>query len=164
MTDNRLVSLEDWTEAECRIAQKMFEKFGYVHPTFFTENADGRRAGVVLPNWGGNKELAIAVLRAKFKAEGILRYVSFSEAWMVTRKPDEPLPSDLSNQPDRMEIIMVHSEELGAPPLLGYAEVKRPTDGKPTFDLPTFRRDPHSTGRMTRLLGEEAPIPQAQQN
>lgn len=98
-----------------------------------------------------DKVLVLAMLRAKFAEDGIVRYALVSETWAVLRDVNGPkehrMPMDC---PDRQERLMVMGVEYGASRSV-FCDIVRDGD-KRRCGPPQWQTYDNVSGRMLTLL------------
>lgn len=154
MSEKDLRALIDYASG---FAEKRFAKTGVVYPLWHAVKSNGE--SFVMPAPAGGKDLGVAIIRAAFEIEDVVRYVFMDEAWTL----DQPVARaeidfmqrhGVRAHPDRVEIVMFSGEDAeSGRMLMSKRRIIRPANGKPRLgpleELPTGG---HSEGRMVGLL------------
>ena len=136
-------------------ACKKFKDVGEVSPMIIADTADGHR--LVVPTVLGSAEQKDAVsesLRAQFKAKGVVRYASMTEAWMVVPRSGQPFPGRPSTHPDRREVLLIEAGDKQGRTLAWTYFILRPEHRRPM--LRGKKQFDGTSGRFANLLKPEA--------
>jgi hypothetical protein len=114
----------------------------------------------------GDKNTAVAMVRALFELKDVIRYVFFAEAWTVMKpvghdELKQIVQRGVSQHPERVEIVMLQGEDRDAGLLSAHRRIIRPP-GKRAHLGPLEWHDLtglQSEGRLVGLL----PVRGAQQ-
>jgi hypothetical protein len=133
-------------QAEVRARRTLIGTGGQLRPLLHMIHADGKESVAGVP-WrdAGEKETALALVRALMRAGDVVAYSILTEAWSATPpegwKPGEPLPTAPSEEPDRLEVVVAaaysHRRHKAA-----MWRIERGTDGRALH-----RPRPHATRR-----------------
>jgi hypothetical protein len=98
-----------------------------------------------------DKVVALAMLRARFAQDGIVRYAMVSETWAVVRDVNGPKEHRMPSEcPDRQERLMVLGVEYGGSRAV-FCDIIR-EDGKRRCSPPQWQTYDSMSGRMGSLL------------
>jgi hypothetical protein len=98
-------------QAEVRARRALIGTREQLRPLLHMTHADGKETVAGVP-WrdAGEKETALALVRALMRAGDVVAYSILTEAWSATPpegwKPGEPLPTAPSEGPDRLEVAV----------------------------------------------------------
>jgi len=132
---------------------------GEILPTWIAENEKGMT--VYVTPWANEteKRMIVAMLKERFKEEGVFRYGMISETWVVTRKKDDPNPYDeypsLEDHPQREEAITFFVVDSTNEKIHGRFMIRRDAEGNGTLDEMTDEMGTF-TGRMATLIEPNA--------
>ncbi len=140
-------------------ADKQFRKSGTILPIYHAVTRNDEQLITGTPH--DDKDVAVAMIRALFALQDVVRYVFVNEAWTLERRPT-PSPAEmeeiarhgLSDHPDRREVVMFFAEDNRGNCLQAHRCILRPQHGRATLaplhviDMTNAK----STGRMVGLL------------
>jgi hypothetical protein len=147
--------LEEFLKRINEVAEKEFFEAGRLTPTyvFFT-----KKHGIMLiPMTIADKDLAVALIKCAFEEFEAEAYVFYDEAWvwqapMGTKRED--MPANLSNHPDRKEIIHLTGEDYISGMIMAQRSITR-VEGEPPKLGPleiTSKDFSQMEGRLVGLL------------
>jgi hypothetical protein len=146
-----------------------FRKRGVVGAMYHivTENGDSH---IMPPPQVGDKDLALAMMRALFEVAHVVRYIFVDEAWMLIAAEHGSVTSadmlhmqvhGVRSHPDRTEVVMISGEDYECGQLLCWRRIYRPTDKRPYLgpleEMPN-REGGTTEGRMIGLLPARGPM------
>lgn len=143
-------------------AEIIFKRKGELAPLWHAVRANG--SDLILSDHLRDKDRTVAMLRAIFQIESVVRYVFFDECWIVDYKGKAVTPELLrdyhkippSKHPDRKEIVQFCAEDKTRA-IVAYRNIIRPDRGKAKLAPLEFWPDAMDVeGRMVGLL---RPIP-----
>jgi hypothetical protein len=151
--------LEEMAESALHVARGIIEDStdGHeAHPVWFILDTEGRITVVMTPfNGEGVKEKVFQMMPAKLKEMNAVAYVFLSEVWTVKRDTSAvDLDTPPSEQPDRIEALMLQGNDLHNNQLMWVAEIKR-MNGKRTVSEPEKISGVQMRGRGANLLRPE---------
>jgi hypothetical protein len=157
MTDDRS-PLRSFVEETSRRIERVFLKNGKIDQFWHIVFADGEEH--VMPSPSPNKNTAVAMMRSLFERRPVRRYILVGEAWTVEARSDEHLTHvineaarrDISDHPDRKEVIVFAAEDARFGLMMAQRTIERPSDGKPYLGPLKFSDSRHLAGRMVALL------------
>lgn len=154
MSEQQLRELIERASAFCDGAMRLH---GNVAPIWHMITKDGEEIVELQPSM--DKDTAVVLIRALMEIREVVRYVHFTEAWMLLiNKPttqaqaEELAMAGLSQHPDRIETVAFQAEDIYSGMLTGHREIIRPKDGKPYLGPLQFLRCEQSEGRMVGML------------
>jgi hypothetical protein len=162
MSEQDLRGMIDYASKFC---ERQFAKKGVISPMWHAVMSSGE--WMYLPGPRVSKDLAVALIRATFETNDVVRYVFIDEAWTLVKKDigkDELAQIDahgLRDHPGRVEVVMISAEDCDTGMFMAQRRIIRPARGRPYLDKlemmidPTTRDDDgafSSEGRMTGLL------------
>jgi hypothetical protein len=117
---------------------------------------DEKGRAILLPPPPLPKDDAMYLIKEAMKHLHIVRYVFIDEAWTVRGKERDELPDDLSQHPERKEIILFNAEDKNGEQLLASRDIIR-EGGQPRLGPLVFSDMNMMSGRMIGLLVEAPP-------
>lgn len=144
--------LKELIEFASKAAEKIFRIFGVIVPLYHTVKPTGEIM-IIQPPGLGSKDLDIAWVKAVLALENIERYVFIDEAWVLNGPDLDNINGDLSNHPDRREVVIFAAENRQGEILTAMRFILRPEHGKAILS-PLKINDVTDTfsGRMVGLL------------
>lgn len=126
------------------------------HPVWFILDANNELTIMMTPFDGeGVKEMVFKMMRGRLKEMDAVAYVFLSEVWTVKRnKGAVDLDTPPSEQPDRIEALMLQGNDLRNNQLMWIAEIKRDGD-KRKISEPEKITAMQMQGRAANLLRPE---------
>ena len=132
-------TLEELIRHGAEFAADCFKQTGHLEPMWICETHSGDLmiVGGDMPSHIGNdRNKLAAMLKAAFRAHGVVRYVFMTEAWALDCEGQsrEDLPASIragasiESHPDRREVISLTGEEKGRH-LMGTMYILRPERG-----------------------------------
>ena len=114
---------------------------------------DRERKLTVVPQPSDNKDTSVALIRALFEMMGVECYVFLGESWILEQKnaPDLQELRDISDHPERKEVVILIAESASSGMIIGSRAIIR-TQRKPRLGPLRLKRYPHVEGRMSSLL------------
>jgi hypothetical protein len=138
------------------------QKHAALAPVFLFQTAAGeigfvQPAGSIMNNAAAKDALA-AKVRALMRERGAIAYSFVSEAWMATLPASEPLPANVRDRPDRVEIVYAVAFDAAGESRSGCWRMVRGPDGALTdlVDEGAFGGPDMLAGRFTNLLQARA--------
>ena len=161
MSEKELRKMIDHASAFC---ERHFAAKGEIAPMWHFINAKGEQ--FIEPHPPFDKDTSMALIRALFDLNDVVRYIYMGEAWTLDRmiktdEMDEIRRTGLASHPDRCEIVQLQGEDSECGQLMGQRKIIRPKAGRPylaplqmTTDLPFIPTGAHveSSGRMVGVL------------
>lgn len=151
-------TLEDFIRHGADFAASTFNDAGQLEPMWICETKTGDMiivGGEMPPHIGNDRDRLAAILKAAFRAHGVVRYVFMTEAWSYEGKE---MPASIAagasieSHPDRNEVISLVAEEPGKH-LMGVMHILRPEHGRAKLtDFKLFDHGGKVEGRFTGLL------------
>jgi hypothetical protein len=155
--------LDQLIEKASHFAEIMMREKGEVAPIWHMITNSGEEMIELTPQIE-SKDLAIALMKAMFECFRVVRYVHFTEAWVLDYRGDKArkikdedldkiVQEGLSNHPDRTEVVMFQAEDDEAGLITGHREIIR-DKGKPHLGPMNFfpTMNASSEGRLVGLL------------
>ena len=156
--------LRDMIAFASDFCDKKFRRDGEVRPMWHAVTSAGKHFPIAASL--GDKDADIAMVRALFELEDVVRYVFMNEAWTMARLlTDAEVPKikreGISKHPDRVEVLMLSGEDSDYGMIMMQRKIVRPPGGKPYLGpLTTLDELPYmphgatmqSEGRMVGLL------------
>jgi hypothetical protein len=162
---NQFKTLEDFLRHGADSASSAFLAQGHLEPMWICETGGGDMiivGGDMPSRLGNDRNKLAAVLKAAFKAHGVVRYVFMTEAWSLEKdgKSKDDLPASIKagasieSHPDRREVISLTAESRDKH-LLGMMYILRPEHGSAKLSEFKLFDDGEGKieGRFTGLLG-----------
>jgi hypothetical protein len=152
MSEQQLRALIESASDFCEGAMRLH---GNVAPIWHMITKDGEEIIELQPSM--DKDTAAVLMRALMEIREVVRYVYFTEAWMVVLSrgnPDAKVDelASLSEHPDRVEVVTFQAEDSYNGMLSGHREIIRPKGGKPYLGPLTILPPMESRGRMVGML------------
>jgi hypothetical protein len=161
MSEKQLREMLAFTSGQC---DKIFARTGVIYPMWHAITSAGETI-IERPAFG-DKDFAVAMIRALFDLKDVVRYVFVDEAWTLNRmvRPDEDEKirrEGIANHPDRVEVLMIQGEDRECGQIMLHRNIIRPASGKPYLgplqsldDLPFIPQGAgvQSEGRLVGLL------------
>jgi len=136
------------------LVEQEFQEEGTLEPTYVVVTQTGV-VMVPMPTHV-NKDFGVFLIRKLFEDLKPLAYVFYDEAWTIDMPADtkrDEMPGDLSNHPDRKEIVHLAAEDYVSGYILASRTITR-VAGKPVELGPLEIANEHTIleGRMVGLL------------
>lgn len=135
--------------------ERIFHQTGCVLPMYHAIKRDGHH--IVCPMPDANKDTAVAIVRALFELQDVVRYVFIDEAWTVCAKSEEAdalrnmAERGIASHPDRVEIILFNAEDENEGLTMGMRDIIR-GKGKAKLGPLKLERPNNMEGRMAGML------------
>lgn len=153
---NDRMSMNEFIAFVSTQTEKIFRQTGRVLPMYHAIKRDGHH--IVGPMPDANKDTAVAIVRALFELQDVVRYVFIDEAWTVCAKSEEADAlrnmtenQGLASHPDRIEILMFHAEDENEGVTMGMRDIIR-GKGKTKLGPLKLERPNNMEGRMAGML------------
>jgi hypothetical protein len=161
-----VTTLEQFVERASKRIEKIFYRSGQVLPLYHAVRRNGEI--MIMPAPHPDKDTAIAMVRALFELEDVVRYVFINEAWTfesgresaaMQQAIDLAKQGRLSEHPDRKEIVVFLAEDEAGGMLSASREIIRNGGGKAQLGPLTFQREgSQAEGRMVGLLPRKGKV------
>jgi hypothetical protein len=118
-------------------AEDAMKQKGEVAPIWHMITSKGDEMVELTPP--GDRDVAMMIMRTLMKLKDVVRYVHFTEAWMI-HSHDKPLSDEdfekinregVRNHPDRVEVVQIHGEDQECGFVTAHRKIIRPEKGKP---------------------------------
>lgn len=141
--------------------EKIFRKQGGLAPMYHAVKRNG--TALIVPAMSDDKDEGVAMIKALFVIEDVVRYVFIDEAWILgfDESGSNPKPDmarirreGLRDHPDRREVVMFAAENLDGDFVAARRFILRPEHGKPSLSplKPFSGASDGFSGRMVGLL------------
>lgn len=135
-------TLRDLIDQASSYAEAMFDPDDIITPHIIAEDAAGSITVVALAVPGSDVDRYRDLMQLKLRAEGKLRWVFFSEAWMAEYLSGGPAKVDPVDHPERVEIVMFDAVDVpGNRRVTASRQIHRDADRSRLMPL-ILRREP----------------------
>jgi len=148
MTESKLHVMME--EVGNTLVEKLFADHGRITPVYVVLTGDNL---VVIPAPPLDKDIALRLIREIFAKMQPDAYVFIDEAWVLQGTgPREDFPRDISDHPDRKEVVHVFGEDNESGALMARRFIIRPEGAPAQLGPLEFVSHVSMEGRMVGLL------------